>query len=124
MLPSPHEWPRFLADHDLNEQIVTGLFRREPALECVRARDIGMNERSDTEVLTYAADNELIVVSHDVNTMPSAAYERMNSGQKMSGLFMVKQSDPVGPVIANLLLIWSASEAEEWEGQVCFLPLE
>ena len=48
--------PRFLADHDLNEQIVTGVLRREPSLECVRARDIGMSERSDAEVLAYAAE--------------------------------------------------------------------
>jgi len=25
--------------------------------------------------------------------------------------------------IENLLLIWSASETEEWNNQVCFLPL-
>jgi hypothetical protein len=66
----------------------------------------------------------LLVVSHDINTMPSAAYIRMRAGQQMAGLFMVKQSDPVGPVIASLILIWSASEAEEWENYVCFLPLE
>jgi hypothetical protein len=48
----------------------------------------------------------------------------MRSGQKMSGLLMVKQSDPVGRIIACLVLIWSASEAEEWENQVCFLPLD
>jgi hypothetical protein len=29
----------------------------------------------------------------------------------------------VGPVIDSLILIWSASEAEEWSGQVLFLPL-
>lgn len=115
--------PRFLTDHDLNEHIVTGVLRREPALACVRVRDIGMSERSDAEVLAYAADHGLIVVSHDVNTMPSAAYARMSAGQKMSGLLMVKQSDPIGSIIASLLLIWSASEAEEWDGQVCFLPL-
>ena len=114
---------RFLADHDLNEQIVTGVLRREPALECVRARDVGMSERPDAEVLAYAADNGFMVVSHDVNTMPSAAYGRMSSGQKMSGLLMVKQSDPVGAIISCLIVIWSASEAEEWENQVCFLPL-
>jgi hypothetical protein len=43
--------PRFLADHDLNEQIVTAVLRREPALEFVRARDVGMSERPDAEVL-------------------------------------------------------------------------
>ena len=41
---------RFLADHDLNEHIVTGIVRRAPALECVRVRDIGMSERSDAGV--------------------------------------------------------------------------
>jgi predicted nuclease of predicted toxin-antitoxin system len=115
--------PRFLADHDLNEQIVTGVLRREPALECVRARDIGMSERLDAEVLAYAADNGFIVVSHDVNTMPSAAYARMSSGQKILRLLMVKHSDPVGVIIVCLILIWSASEAAEWENHVCFLPL-
>jgi hypothetical protein len=79
-----------------NEHIGTGILRREPALELVRARDVGMGERPDAEVLAYAADNGFIVVSHDVNTMPSAAYARMSSYQKMSGLLMVKQSDPVG----------------------------
>ena len=115
--------PRFLADHDLNEQIVMGVLRREAALAFVRARDVGMSEHPDAEVLAYAADNGFIVVSHDVNTMPSAAYVRMSSGQKMSGLLMVKQSDPVGAIIACLILIWSASQAVEWENQVCFLPL-
>ena len=115
--------PRFLADHDLNEHIVTGVLRREPALVWVRARDVGMSERVDAEVLAYAADQGLLVVSHDINTMPDAAYARMRAGQKMSGLLMVQQSDPVGPVIASLVLIWSASEAEEWENCVCFLPL-
>lgn len=116
--------PRFLADHDLNEHIVSGVLRRAPTLEWVRVRDVGMHERADAEVLAYAADQGFLVVSHDINTMPSAAYTRMRAGQKMSGLLMVKQSDPVGPVIASLVLIWSASEAEEWENYVCFLPLE
>jgi hypothetical protein len=115
--------PRFLADHDLNEQIVTSVLRREPALEFVRARDVGMSERRDAEVLAYAADHEFIVVSHDVNTMPNAAYARMSAGQKLSGLLMVKQSDPVGAIVACLIVIWSASEPEAWENQVCFLPL-
>jgi predicted nuclease of predicted toxin-antitoxin system len=57
--------PRFLADHDLNEHIVSGVLRREPALEWVRARDIGMSERADAEVLAYAADHGFLVHCHD-----------------------------------------------------------
>ena len=83
-----------------------------------------MSEHPDAEALAYAADNGFIVVSHDVNTMPGAAYGRMSSGQKRSGLLVVKQSNPVGEIISCLIMIWSASEAKEWQNQVCFLPLQ
>jgi predicted nuclease of predicted toxin-antitoxin system len=108
--------PRFLADNDLNDHIVTGLLRREPAIEFKRAREVGLQNRPDPEVLEYAAAHGLIVVSHDVNTMPSHAYRRLTQGAPMSGLLMAKQTDPVGPVIEDLLLVWSSSEAEEWNG--------
>jgi len=114
--------PRFLADHDLNEHIVDGVLRREPALEFVRIREVGMSDKSDAEVLEFAAAQGFIVVSHDVNTMPANAYDRVNSGQPMRGLLIVHQSEPIGSIIESLLLIWSASEAEEWRDQVIFLP--
>lgn len=47
--------------------------------------------------------------------MPAAAYERMAEGRPIAGLLMVQQTAPIGPIIDNLLLIWSASEAAEWE---------
>lgn len=115
--------PRFLADHDLNEHIIDGVLRREPTLEFVRARDVGMSERPDPEVLEYAARQGLILVSHDVNTMPGHAADRINSGQPVAGLLMVQQSQAIGPIIECLVIIGSASEAEEWQGQIVFLPL-
>lgn len=114
---------RFLADHDLNEHIIGGVQRREPALEFVRLREIGMSDRVDAEVLAYASQNRFIVVSHDVNTMTAEAFARIAAGQPMAGLLMVQQSKPIGAVIDSLVLIWSASEAEEWQGQVRFLPI-
>ncbi len=47
--------PRFFADHDLNEHIVDGLLRREPTIEIVRARAVGMDGGPEGEVLAYAA---------------------------------------------------------------------
>jgi hypothetical protein len=43
--------PRFLADHDLNEHIVSGVLRREPGVGFLRARGLGLAERKDIEVL-------------------------------------------------------------------------
>lgn len=115
--------PRFLADHDLNEAIIDGVLRREPALEFMKSRDMGLRDRPDAEVLAWAASHGFIVVSHDVNTMPGEAYSRLASTQPLAGLLMVPQSHPVRPIIENLVLIWTASDAEEWSGQVRFLPL-
>lgn len=114
--------PRFLADNDLNEHIVTGFARRCPGGEFLRVRDLGMATTADAAILDYANRNNWLVVSHDVNTMPAAARERIGTERPMSGLLMVAQDTPVARVIASLELIWSASQAEEWTGQIVFLP--
>ena len=114
--------PRFLADHDLSEHIVIGALRQEPGLEFVRVREVGMSESSDAEILAFAQNEALIVVSHDVNTMPAAAYARLAVGDSFPGLFMVQQTLPIGPVIEGIVLIWSASELEAWKDQVVYLP--
>ena len=115
--------PRFLADHDLNEHIVSGVLRREPLIEFVHARDIGLDARPDAEVLERASRDGLIVVSHDVNTMTAEAYARIEARTGMAGLLIVEQSKEVAIMIESLIVIWSASEAEEWREKVDYLPV-
>ncbi len=115
--------PRFLADQDFNEHILQGVERREVLAECVRVRDVGLDARSDTEILAYAATQGFIVLSHDVNTMTAAAYARVAAGEPMGGLLLAHQRDAVGPIIEDLVIITVASEAEDWANQVRYLPL-
>ena len=116
--------PEFLADHNLNEQIVAGVVRRCPGLKFRRVREFGFVRRNDAFLLNYAAEQGFIIVSHDVNTMTAAAYTRLAEGKHLAGLFLVPQTFPISPIIDNLILIWSASEAEEWANQVIFLPID
>jgi predicted nuclease of predicted toxin-antitoxin system len=113
---------RFLADHDFNEHIVTGVKRLDPGIEFIRVRDVGLEAASDHEVLAYAFRESLCVVSHDVNTMPSAAAATIAAGQQFSGLFLVRQTTPVRAAIETIVLAWSVSEHDEWRDQVVFLP--
>jgi hypothetical protein len=115
--------PRFLADNDLNDAIVVGVRRREPAAEFARLRDLGHATQNDVGVLNFAAAEDWIVVSHDVNTMREAASARRAAELPMNGLLLAHQRSPVSTIIESLLRIWAASEAEEWIGQVEFLPL-
>jgi hypothetical protein len=115
--------PRFLADHDLNENILQGVRRREPAIALGRVRDFGLERAPDQEVLAFAAAQGWIVVSHDVNSMPAAARGRIETGEPTGGLIMVHQRASLAPTIEDLLLIWACSEAEEWVNEIQFLPL-
>jgi len=87
--------PRFLADQNLDEDIVRGLLRHEPAAEFMLARDMGVDRLPDDALLQFAADQRLIVVSHDVNTLRHAGYERLRAGLPMPGLFLIVRNKPI-----------------------------
>jgi hypothetical protein len=73
---------------------------------------------SDPEVLALAAEQQRILVSHDVGTMPAHFFRFTNAGKHSCGVFLVSQSLDVGTAIEELLLIWLASEAVEWENRL------
>ena len=68
---------RFLADADLNQDIVTGVREREPALDFMTATASNLEGRRDPEVLEFAASQGRILVSHDTSTMPVHFSERI-----------------------------------------------
>lgn len=61
--------PSFLADHDLDEDILRGVARREPCVEILRARDLGLARLPDPEILERAAGLGKILLTHDARTM-------------------------------------------------------
>jgi hypothetical protein len=40
-----------------------------------------------------------------------------------SALFLAHQTSAIKTVAESLVLIWAASQAEEWKNQIVFLPL-
>jgi hypothetical protein len=55
--------------------------------------------------------------------MTRYAYERVQAGSEMPGVFEISRSVPVGLAIDEILLITKGSFEGEWEGQVQYLPL-
>ena len=51
------------------------------------------------------------------------AYERVEAGLPMPGIFEVSRSVRIGLAIEDILLIAECSLEGEWEGQVRYLPL-
>ena len=113
---------RYQADADLNEDIVTGVRRRAPEIDFQTAHEAGLGGMKDFEVLALAASEGRILVTHDRRTMPGHFGKFVESGNS-PGLFIVPQYAELLPVIEELILIWSASEAEEYVNSVRAVPL-
>ena len=114
---------RFVADENLNGAIIRGLFRRKPDLNLVRVQDAGLRGADDSAVLGWAANENRILLTHDVTTITFYAYERVHSGLKMPGVFEIGRYVPVATAIEDILLLAVCSLDGEWEGQVRYLPL-
>ncbi len=114
---------RFAADENFNNDILDGLLRRKPELDVLRVQDTDLLGSDDPAVLAWADEVRRIILTHDINTLPGFAYERILAGQSMAGVFVVRQTFPIGPVIEDLLFLAECSRDGEWEGQVLYLPL-
>lgn len=114
---------RLAADENFNNDIVRGLLRRQPALDIVRVQDVGLSGADDQTILDWSAREARILLTHDVSTMTRYAYERVQAGQLMPGIFEVGRKLPIGSVIDDILLLAVYSLENEWEGQVRYLPL-
>ena len=113
---------RFQADADLHEMMVTALVRREPAVDFQTATAAGLAGLHDPHVLERAATEGRVLVSHDQSTMPHH-FAAFIQHQQSAGVLIVPQHLPYTSVVEELLLIWAASEAEEWMNRIAYLPL-
>jgi len=114
---------KFLADENLDNDILRGLELRNPGLDILRVQDVGLSGAEDREVLEWAAQNGRAVVSDDRRTLAHFATQRVEARKKMPGLFLLRRKAPLGPVIDDLLLLAECSREGEWEGRILYLPL-
>lgn len=82
-----------------------------------------MNEASDAQVLDWAAANDRVVVTHDVNSLVDVAFERVRVGAAMNGVIAAPDKLGIGQAISDLALIATCLDPEDLRNQVLFLPL-
>jgi hypothetical protein len=114
---------RFLADASLRHAIVRGCRRREPSMDFLSANDAKLEGVPDPDVLALAAEQDRILVSHDFQTMPRHFADFLEVRGSSPGVILVSQHLPLRDAIMELVLIWGASEAEEWQNRITTIPL-
>ena len=115
---------RLLADENLDHDLVRGVLRRRSQLDLVRVQDVGLSQTDDPDILAWAAREQRVVLTHDVNTMTAFAMERVTRSEPMAGVFIVHQEGTaLSRIIEDLLLLDDCSETAEWADQILYLPL-
>lgn len=99
------------------------LLERMPGLDVVRVREVGLARAADPDVLAWAATEGRVLLTHDRDTMPGHAYERVRTGLPMPGVVEVPSNPAIAPTVDDLEVVLACSREGELEGQVVYLPL-
>lgn len=82
----------------------------------------GLRGTPDPALLELAAYEGRILITSNRNTMTLHFPERLDRGLPTSGVFILPQQWSIGEIIEFLLLVWAASEPEEWRDRIEYLP--
>jgi hypothetical protein len=111
----------FQADWNLNHIIVQATQRRERTLDFQTAQAASLLGVSDPDVLGRAACEGWLLATHDFHDMPQH-FAAFIQEQTSAGVLLVPQRLPIAAVVEDPLLIWTATEAEDWHNCITSLP--
>jgi hypothetical protein len=113
----------FATDENLDGRILSGLLIRLPNLDIVRVQDTPLYQAADPDLLAWLAEENRILLTHDLKTIPSFVADRVNAGLSMPGVIFVKRRTPIGLAVEHLEIMIEASTPDEFENQVRYIPL-
>ena len=114
---------RLVADENFNHRILRGARLRLPSLDVVIFQRTAFQGAADPILLEWAANQGRVVITHDINTMPGFAYERVAAGQSLPGVIIIPKLLPIGTAIEELVTVLECDEPGDLNDQVIYLPL-
>ena len=112
-----------VADENFDGDLYRGVLRRAPLLDLVRVQDVSLAGVADPDILEWAARGGRVLVTHDVNTVPAFAYQRVRAGLPLAGVILVPTRMPLGQAIDEVVLLAETLYTADVNDRVIFLPL-
>lgn len=106
---------RIYADEDVNIAIVEGLKRR--GIEAYSFKDFKNFGLSDEQQITFAKNNNFVLLTHDVDFLKMVSEGRM----KHNGILFVSQTKEIGEIIRKIEFIVSILSLEDMINHIEFL---
>jgi hypothetical protein len=116
---------RFLLDENISRSVRNQLLFHEPTMEvvCVGDQNALPYGTPDATILEWIEQTGYILVSRNRRTMPLHLKEHLTQGKHIPGMLLLKRRISTSELIEELLLIWHASEPNEYQDHIRYLPL-
>lgn len=115
----------FLLDEHVPSIIQARRNHREPRL---RVFSIGEDMAPpggspDSDLLDWIAAQQCMLVTNNRATMPVHLARHLAQGRHVPGIVQLPRRMNISEVIEDIVLIWAASEPDEFRDQILYLPL-
>jgi hypothetical protein len=114
---------KLATDENFDGDILRGLLRLLPDLDIIRIQDVGLAGSLDPAILAWAADEGRILLTHDRETVPGFAYERIRAGLPMPGVFLVSDRMAKGLAIDQLSLAVQCLDMNDCRDLILHFPM-
>ena len=111
---------KFLTDENVGPDLLGQLRRHLPDIDVIDVRDVGLNSTPDPIILQWAADNDRILITHDVNSMRGFANQRLETGLPLPGVILVPENIPFGLALRGILR-YAVEQFSYIQNQVVFV---
>jgi len=114
---------RILVDENFNQRILRGVVNQIPNLDYIIVQKTELEGSDDPSLLAWAAGQQRVILTHDVNTVTKFAYDRIRSNEFMQGVIVVPKALAIGIAVEELAILIVCSDPEELENQVKYVPI-
>jgi hypothetical protein len=116
---------RYLLDENVDPLFRKELLRNEPTIVVWKVGDAGVPPRgtSDSEILTWCEDNSFILITNNRKSMPNHVADHIKKGRHIPGIFELNSNMSINETVDELLLIWGASNINEYQDVIIYLPV-
>jgi hypothetical protein len=116
---------RYLLDEHVDPRLRKGLKRRAPEITVWCIGDAGAPSPGtpDPQILQWCEARSFILVTDNRKTMPFHLVEHLAAGAHVQGVFVLGGKLNMGEIIEELLLVWTATSADNHRDQIRYLPV-
>ena len=113
---------RLIADISLNHHLLTACQRRSKTIDFLSANKARIEGLSHSDLLHYAAEEDRILVTHDLHILPAQFNNYLASGAFSPGVFLIHPQTPIADATSWLELASLAADHVDWQDRILEIP--